>query len=125
MVEKEDYLCTPTGRIKLTQRLSCANYGIYVATCLLCKEQHVGQTKNKFSVRWTAHRNNWTPVNTTISIRSVTKIAKITNIIKIAKTTKIAVITKINKNAKIRNGSCTLVWMQNNMFLDWICTVKS
>ena len=35
MIEKEDYLCTPTGRIKLTQRLSCANYGIYVATCLL------------------------------------------------------------------------------------------
>jgi len=40
MVEKEDYLCTPAGRIKLTQRLSCANYGIYVATCLLCKEQY-------------------------------------------------------------------------------------
>jgi len=59
IVEKEDYLCTPTGRIKLTQRLSYANYGIYVATCLLCKEQYVGQTKNKFSVRWTAHRNNW------------------------------------------------------------------
>jgi len=48
MVEKEDYLCTPTGRIKLTQRLSCANYGIYVATCLHCKEQYVGQTKNSF-----------------------------------------------------------------------------
>jgi len=59
MVKKEDYLCTPTGRIELTQRLSCANYGIYVATCLLCKEQYVGQTKNKFSVRWTARWNNW------------------------------------------------------------------
>ena len=59
MIEKEDYLCTPTGRIKLTQRLSCANYGIYVATCLLWKEQYVGQTKNKFSVTWIAHRNNW------------------------------------------------------------------
>jgi len=57
--EKEDYLCTPTGRIKLTQRLSCANYGIYMATCLLCKEKYVGQTKNKISVRWTAYRNNW------------------------------------------------------------------
>jgi len=59
MVEKEDYLCTPTGRIKLTQRSSCANYGIYVAACLLCKEQYVGQTKIKFSVRWAAHGNNW------------------------------------------------------------------
>ena len=38
MVEKEVYLCAPTGRIKLTQRLSCANYGIYVATCLQSKQ---------------------------------------------------------------------------------------
>jgi len=30
-----------------------------VATCLLCIEQYVGQTKNKFAFRWTAHQNNW------------------------------------------------------------------
>lgn len=44
MVEKECYLCTFTGRIKLTQRLPCANCSVYVASCLLCKEQYVGQT---------------------------------------------------------------------------------
>jgi len=59
MVCQESYLNTPKGRFKLKQRLTCANYGIYVATCVLCGEQYVGQTKNKFSVRWTAHRSHW------------------------------------------------------------------
>jgi len=58
------------------------------------------------------------------NITKITKIAKIAKITKIAKTTKIAMVTKIDKNAKIRNESFTLVWMQNNMFLDWICTIN-
>ena len=32
---------------------------MYVATCFICHEQYVGQTKNRFFVRWTAHRNSW------------------------------------------------------------------
>nr|CAB3263300.1 uncharacterized protein LOC108950347 [Phallusia mammillata] len=43
----------------LRQHLSCRNYGIYVATCLVCEEQYVGQTKNKFSTRWNSHRAVW------------------------------------------------------------------
>jgi len=53
------YFCTSSGKIKLTQNLSCVDYGIYVATCLLYKEQCVGQTKNKSSIRWTAHQHTW------------------------------------------------------------------
>jgi len=40
----------------LNQKLTCANYGIYVAACAICHEQYVGQTANKFSTRWSAHR---------------------------------------------------------------------
>jgi len=47
----------------LRQILICANYGIYVATCKLCGEQHVGQTSNKFSKRWNSHRSSWNTVN--------------------------------------------------------------
>jgi len=66
MVEKEDYLCTPTGRIKLTQRLYLCKLWdlrdhlfalqqtIYVYIYI-----YIGQTNNKFSVRWTIDRNNW------------------------------------------------------------------
>ena len=47
----------------LRQVLTCANYGIYVATCKLCGEQYVGQTSNKFSKRWNSHRSSWDTVN--------------------------------------------------------------
>jgi len=49
------------GKIKtfpLNQKLTCANHGIYVATCVICHEQYVGQTNNKFSMRWSSHRSN-------------------------------------------------------------------
>ena len=35
----------------------------YVTECKNCSMQYVGQTKNKFSVRWTAHRLNWNKLN--------------------------------------------------------------
>jgi len=38
----------------LNQNLTCANFGIYAATCVICHEQYVGQTKNKFSKRWSS-----------------------------------------------------------------------
>jgi len=47
----------------LNQKLTCANHGIYVATCGICHEQYVGQTKNKFSTRWSSHRSNWNRPN--------------------------------------------------------------
>ena len=47
----------------LRQVLTCANYGIYVATCKLCGEQYVGQTSNKFSKRWNSHRSSWDTVS--------------------------------------------------------------
>ena len=30
-----------------------------MAECKNCNMQYVGQTKNKFSIRWTANRSNW------------------------------------------------------------------
>ena len=52
-------LQTNFGNFNLRQNLTCSNYGIYVATCQLCNNQYVGQTKNKFSTRWNSHRKNW------------------------------------------------------------------
>jgi len=47
----------------LRQMQTCANYGIYVATCKLYGEQYVGQTSNKFWKRWNYHRSSWKAVN--------------------------------------------------------------
>ena len=47
----------------LNRKLTCANHGIYVTTCVICHEQYVGQTKNKFSTRWSSHRSNWNRPN--------------------------------------------------------------
>ena len=35
------------------------NYGIYVATCVICHQQYVSQTVNKFSTGWSSHPSNW------------------------------------------------------------------
>ena len=43
----------------LNQKLTCVNHGVCVATYVICHEQSVGQTKNKFSTRWSSHRSNW------------------------------------------------------------------
>ena len=52
-------MLTKPKTLKLNQSLTCADFGIYVATCVMCHEQYVGQTSNKFSKRWSAHRSNW------------------------------------------------------------------
>ena len=59
MVQNASELLTKTKTFKLNQSLTCADFGIYVATCVICREQYVGQTSNKFSKRWSAHRSNW------------------------------------------------------------------
>ena len=43
----------------LKQNLTCADYGVIVATCRLCSEQYVGQTVYKFLKRWTNHCSQW------------------------------------------------------------------
>ena len=45
--------------MKIKQNLNCKNYGIYAATCNLCKDIYIGQTSNNFAKRWNAHRNIW------------------------------------------------------------------
>ena len=59
MVPNVSQLLTETKTFKLNQSLTCADFGIYVATCVICHEQCVGQTNNKFSKRCSAHRSNW------------------------------------------------------------------
>ena len=59
MVATARQIQSKRGNFSLRQRLSCTNYGVYVATCCICHEQYVGQPKNRFSVRCTAHRNSW------------------------------------------------------------------
>ena len=59
MVPNVSQLLTKTKTFQLNQSLTCADFGIYVATCVICHEQYVGQTSNKFSKRWSAHRSNW------------------------------------------------------------------
>jgi len=46
-----------------SKNLTCANYGIYAVTCVICHEQYVGQTMNKFSMRWASHHSSWNKVD--------------------------------------------------------------
>jgi len=59
MVPQVSQLLTKTKTFKLNQSLTYADFGIYVKTYAICHEQFVGQTSNKFSKRWSAHRSNW------------------------------------------------------------------
>ena len=59
----------------LNQTLTCTNHGIYVTTCVICHEQYVGQTKNKFSMRWSSHRGNWNRPNCEFDENNKDKVA--------------------------------------------------
>jgi len=59
----------------LNQKLTCANHGIYVATCVICHEQYVRQTKKKFSTRWPSHRSNCNRLNCEIDENNKDKVA--------------------------------------------------
>ena len=60
MVICSDTIKTPTGKtFRLRTALICSDWGIYVATCLTCNQQYVGQTCNSFSIRWNGHRSMW------------------------------------------------------------------
>jgi len=59
MVPNVSQMLTKIKTFPLNQNFICADFGIYVAICVICLEQHVGQTSNKFSTRWSAHRSSW------------------------------------------------------------------
>jgi len=59
----------------LNQKLTCENHSIYVATCVVCHEQYVGQTKNKFFTRWSSHRSSWNRPNCEIDEYNKDKVA--------------------------------------------------
>ena len=59
MVLDKEVLTIQGKTIKLKSNLNCKSFGIYVAVCTNCDSNYVGQTKNSFSNRWTAHRANW------------------------------------------------------------------
>ena len=46
MVPNVSQLLTKNKTFKLNQSLTCADFGTYVATCVICHEQYVGQTSN-------------------------------------------------------------------------------
>nr|CAB3263653.1 methionine--tRNA ligase, cytoplasmic [Phallusia mammillata] len=59
MVYKQRKFTTHGQVLELKQDLDCKCYGIYAATCNICSAQYIGQTKNRFSTRWTHHRSTW------------------------------------------------------------------
>jgi hypothetical protein len=46
-------------RIKIKDSITCKDSGIYAGKCKVCGDIYVGQTKNRFSQRWSAHRAAW------------------------------------------------------------------
>jgi len=75
MVPYVSQIMSKNKTFPLNQKLTCANHGIYVATCVMCHEQYVGQTKNKFSTRWSSHRSNWNRPNWEIDENNKDRVA--------------------------------------------------
>jgi len=78
MVPCVSQVMSKTKTFPLNQNLTCANYGIDAATCVICHKQYVGQTKNKFSKRWSSHgshRSNWNRPNCEIDKNDKDKVA--------------------------------------------------
>jgi len=46
-----------------------------LATCVVCHEKYFGQTKNKFSTRWSSHCSNWNRPNCEIDENNKDKVA--------------------------------------------------
>ena len=60
MVWETKKIKTKEGKhLALKHSLKCTDYGIYGAKCRKCGDFYVGQTVNKFSVRWNGHRQAW------------------------------------------------------------------
>ena len=77
MIIKTNELKTKEGRtFKLKQRLTCKDYGIYVAQCKVCNETYVGQTATSFSTRWNGHRSTWKRLKLSCNKEKKNKIVK-------------------------------------------------
>ena len=60
MVNSTKEISTTKGKsFHLSKALTCADWGIYAATCTICNQIYVGQTSNPFSNRWSQHRSVW------------------------------------------------------------------
>jgi len=59
MVPCVSHVMSKNKTFPLNHNLTCANCGIYVATCVICHEQYVGQIKNKISKKCSSYRSNW------------------------------------------------------------------
>jgi hypothetical protein len=60
MVENINEVTSESGKcFNILTRLTCADWGIYAATCKICKKKYVGQTMTTFSKRWCQHRTIW------------------------------------------------------------------
>ena len=60
MVQNTNFIKTENGKIiQLKQNLNCTHFGIYAICCNICSKIYIGQTINRFSVRWNTHRHIW------------------------------------------------------------------
>jgi len=59
MVPCVSQIMTNNKYFPLNQNLTCANFGIYEATCLTCYQQYNGQIVNTFSTECSSRPNNW------------------------------------------------------------------
>ena len=57
--------------MKLKSNLNCKSSGIYVALCTNCDSNYVGQMKNSFSIRRSAHWANWKQLKSKFSIKDL------------------------------------------------------
>ena len=53
--------------------MNCKSYGIYVALCTSCDSNYIGQTKNSFSIRWSAYRANWKKLKTKFNVKDLSE----------------------------------------------------
>ena len=60
MVQNTNFIKSKNSKIiQLKQNLNCTNFDLYAVCCNICSEIYVGQTINRFSVRWNTHRHIW------------------------------------------------------------------
>ena len=71
MVIDKKFVTIQDKKVKLKSNLNCKSSGIYVALCTNCDSNYVGQTKNSFSIRWSAHRANLKKIKTKFNIKDL------------------------------------------------------
>ena len=75
MTNETTVIKSQSGKIfRLHKRLTCKDFGIYVANCRICSAQYVGQTVTSFSTRWNTHRSVWNSGNVEENDRAALKV---------------------------------------------------